>query len=329
MFSIRNLLLHHGYLFLFAYILAVQIGVPIPADPLLLLMGALVGNHLYQFWSALGVAVLAAVLGDYMWYELGRWRGKRILALLCKLSLEPDTCVRKTEAVFGKRGAAALLFVKFVPGMGLVSMPLAGMVRMERWRFLLADVAGAFLWSGTYLLAGWVFHRQVDAVVVFIGLFGRRAGLVVAYLLALYIAYKYFQRWRFMRELRINRITPNALKEMMSSGCAVTVIDLRHPAEIEREGLKLAGARVIRPDELKLRSAEIPRGHEIVLYCTCPNEATSARVAMQLRKAGIRRVRPLEGGLDAWRALGYPLEEVTGTVKEDHLQNQTRADVSP
>lgn len=327
MLSIRNLLLHHGYLFLFAYILAVQAGVPIPADPLLLLMGALVGNHLYQFWSAVGVAVLASVAGDYMWYELGRWRGKRILSLLCRLSLEPDTCVRRTETLFGKRGAAALLFVKFVPGMGLVSMPLAGMVGMERWRFLLADAAGSFLWSGTYLLAGWVFHRQVDAVVVFIGLFGRRAGLVVAYLLALYIAYKYFQRWRFLRELRINRITPSALQELLSSGHAVTVIDLRHPAEIERDGKKLAGARVIRPDELRLRSPEIPRGHEIVLYCTCPNEATSARVAMQLRKAGIRRVRPLEGGLEAWRALGYPLEDVTGAVKEDHLATQAGVDV--
>jgi membrane protein DedA with SNARE-associated domain/rhodanese-related sulfurtransferase len=327
-FSIRNLLLHHGYFFLFAYIFAVQVGVPIPADPLLLLMGALVGNHLYQFWSAAGIAVLAAVAGDYIWYELGRWRGKQILALLCKLSLEPDTCVRKTEVVFGKRGAAALLFVKFVPGMGLVSMPLAGMVGMERWRFLLADAAGSFLWSGVYLLAGWVFHRQVDAVVVFIGLFGRRAGLVVAYLLLLYIAFKYFQRWRFRRELRINRITPSALREMLSAGREITVIDLRHPAEIERDGMKLAGARVIRPDELRTRSAEIPRGRDIVLYCTCPNEATSARVAMQLRKAGIRRVRPLEGGLEAWRALGYPLEEVTGAVKEDHLEKQPGVDVS-
>jgi rhodanese-related sulfurtransferase len=211
--------------------------------------------------------------------------------------------------------------------MGVVSMPLAGMVGMERWRFLLADAAGSFLWSSAYLIVGWIFHRQVDAAVEFIGLFGRRAGLVAAYLVALYIVYKYVQRWRFRRELRINRITPSALKEMLSASREVTVIDLRHPAEIERDGMKLAGARVIRPDELRLRSAEIPRGHDIVLYCTCPNEATSARIAMQLRKAGIRRVRPLEGGLEAWRALGYPLEAVTGPVKEDYLDKQTGVDV--
>jgi rhodanese-related sulfurtransferase len=204
--------------------------------------------------------------------------------------------------------------------MGLVSMPLAGLVGMPRWRFLLADAAGAVLWSGTYLLAGLVFYRQVDAVIIFLGLLGRRAGLVVAYLVGLYIAYKYFQRWRFMRELRINRITPTALRDMLDSGTAdVIVIDLRHPAEIERDGMKLMGARVIVPEELRARAGEIPKGNEIVLYCTCPNEATSAKVAMQLRKAGLRHVRPLEGGLDAWRALGYPVEPVTMPTEDAAL----------
>jgi membrane protein DedA with SNARE-associated domain/rhodanese-related sulfurtransferase len=274
-------------------------------------MGALIGDHFYRFWPALALAVVAALIGDYMWYELGRIRGRRILALLCKFSLEPDTCVRKTETAFGKRGAGALLFAKFVPGMGLISMPLAGLVGMPRWRFLLADAAGAFLWSGSYLLLGRIFYRQVDAVVIFLGLFGRRAGLVVAYLVALYIAYKYFQRWRFVRQLRVNRITPAALRDMLDAGVEVMVIDLRHPAEVERDGMKVAGARVIAPDELRSRAGQIPKGSEIILYCTCPNEATSAKVAMQLRKAGVRRVRPLEGGLDAWRASGYPVEPVT------------------
>jgi membrane protein DedA with SNARE-associated domain len=267
-FSIRNLLLRHGYAFLFCYIFAVQVGTPIPADPLLLVMGALTGDHLYRFWPALAAAVTAAMTGDYIWYELGRRRGRRILALLCKLSLEPDNCVRRTEASFGKRGAGALLFAKFVPGMGLVSMPLAGMVGMPRWRFLLADAAGSFLWSASYLTAGWLLYRQVDAAIIYLGLFGRRAGLVVASLIGAYLAFKYFQRWRLVRELRINRITPQALRELLESGQLVTIIDLRHPAEIERDGMKLAGARIIRPDELRSRSGEIPREQEIILYCT-------------------------------------------------------------
>ncbi len=268
MFSIRNLLLRHGYAFLFCYIFAVQVGTPIPADPLLLVMGALAGDHLYKFWPSLAMAVIAAMTGDYIWYELGRKRGRRILSLLCKLSIEPDNCVRKTETAFGKRGAGALVFAKFVPGMGLVSMPLAGMVGMPRWHFLLADAAGSFLWSATYLTAGWVLYRQVDAAILFLGLLGRRAGLVVVSLIAAYLVFKYFQRWRFVRELRINRIAPEDLREMLNAGKSVTVIDLRHPAEIERDGMKLPGALIMRPEDLRSRSGEIPREQEIILYCT-------------------------------------------------------------
>jgi rhodanese-related sulfurtransferase len=141
-------------------------------------------------------------------------------------------------------------------------------------------------------------------------LLGRRAGLVVAVLIAAYVGFKYFQRWRFLRELQVNRIGPEALKKMLAEGRGVTVVDLRHPAEVEREGAKILGALLIRPDDLRARSGEIPKDGEIVLYCTCPNEATSARVALQLRKTGIRRVRPLSGGFEAWRDGGYPVEPV-------------------
>lgn len=283
---------------------------PLPADPLLLIMGALIGSHLYGFWASLVLAATAALIADAVWFELGRTRGRSVLGLLCKFSLEPDTCVRKTESLFARRGASALLFAKFVPGMGVVAMSLSGMIRMRRSRFLLFDAGGAFLWALSYLLAGFIFHRQVDAIIVGIGLLGRRAGVVVAILIGAYLAYKYFQRWRFLRQVRINRISPEALGSMLANGQAVTVVDLRHPAEVEREGAKIAGALLIRPDELRSRSAEIPRNQEVILYCTCPNEATSARVALQLRKAGIRRVRPLSGGFEAWREGGYPVEAV-------------------
>jgi membrane protein DedA with SNARE-associated domain/rhodanese-related sulfurtransferase len=309
-FSIRDLLLQHGYIFLFCYVFAVEAGLPIPADPLLLIMGALIGSHLYGFWGSLFLATTAALVADVIWFELGRVRGRSVLGVLCKFSLEPDTCVRKTESLFAKRGASALLFAKFVPGMGIVAMSLSGMIRMRRSRFLLFDAGGALLWALTYLLAGLIFHRQVDAIIVGIGLLGRRAGLVVAVLIAAYVGFKYFQRWRFLRELQVNRIGPEALKKMLAEGRGVTVVDLRHPAEVEREGAKILGALLIRPDDLRARSGEIPKDGEIVLYCTCPNEATSARVALQLRKTGIRRVRPLSGGFEAWRDGGYPVEPV-------------------
>jgi len=250
------------------YVVAVQIGLPIPADPLLLVMGAMVGDHRYSFVSSFLTAVLACLTGDCLWYTFGRFKGRSVLGLLCKLSLEPDTCVRKTEALFAKRGAHTLLFSKFVPGTSLISTALAGVTKMPRWRFLLADAAGCALWASAYLLVGLIFHRQVDTVVFWLGLFGRRAGIIAISLIALYIGAKYLQRWRFLRELRVNRISPQEARELLDAGELITIVDLRHPAEIEREGLKIAGALVLRPDEVRLRSQEIPQDHDIILYCT-------------------------------------------------------------
>ena len=267
-FSFGYLLLRHGYLFVFVYVFAVSIGLPLPADPVVLLVGAMVGNHRYSFGPALAAAVVPAVLGDFLWYELGRVNGGSILAMLCKLSLEPDTCVRKTQTAFSKRGAATLLFSKFVPGMALVSVSLAGVSKLGYWRFLLADTAGCTIWAAAYLLLGRIFYRQVDSVIALLGLFGRRAGLVVLILISLYISAKYIQRWWFLRNLRVNRITAQEALALMDNGEAITIFDLRHPAEVEREGMKIAGARVLRPDQLGSVSHKIPEGQQIILYCT-------------------------------------------------------------
>jgi len=268
LFSFHNLLLHHGYLLLFVYVLVVGIGLPIPVDPLFLLMGAQAGDHRYSFFLSLLVSMSPALLGDVLWYQIGKYRGRSVLSFLCKVSLEPDTCVRKTESAFSTRGSDALLFAKFVPGMSLVSVTLAGISRMRFWRFLLADAAGCALWAGSYLLLGWLFHKQVDKTIELLGLYGRRAGLVIVSILALYLAYKYFQRRRFIRNLRINRITPEQVHALLDSGRPLTIIDLRHSSEVERVGIKIPSALVLRPEDLRSRSHEIPRENEIILYCT-------------------------------------------------------------
>jgi membrane protein DedA with SNARE-associated domain len=249
-------------------VLAVAIGVPIPGDPFLLLMGAMVGNQQYSFFPCLLIAVAAALTGDTLWYELGRFRGRWVLRVLCKLSLEPDACVRKTEAAFAKRGAAALLFSKFLPGMGLLTVSLAGVSRVRFWLFLTADAAGCAIWASSYLLLGRLFHRQVDDLIAWLGLFGRRAGLTITTLLVLYVLVKYLQRQRFLRKLRVDRITPNQAIDLIRNEKAVTIVDLRHPAEIERDGMKIAGALVLRPDDLSASARQIPRNHEVILYCT-------------------------------------------------------------
>jgi len=268
LFTFHNLLLNHGYMLLFVYVLVVCLGVPIPVDPLFLLMGAQTGDHHYSFFLSLMSAMVPAVVGDILWYEIGKHKGRSVLSLLCKLSLEPDTCVRKTEGAFALRGSDALLFSKFVPGMSLASVTLAGISRMPFWRFLAADAAGCMLWAGAYLGLGWLFHKQVDTIIGSLGLYGRRAGLVIVTILAIYLGYKYFQRWRFLRNLRINRVTPEQVRELLASGCGITIVDLRHPAEVERVGIKIPNALVLRPEDLRSRSHEIPRENEIILYCT-------------------------------------------------------------
>lgn len=266
--SFRSLLLRHGYAFLFAYTFSAQAGIPIPADPLLLIMGALAGDRFYSWWLSFAIALPAAMAGDHLWFELGRRRGRGILSLLCKMSLEPDSCVRSTELNFRKRGAWTLVIAKFVPGMSLVSMPLAGASGMKRWRFLIADFGGCALWISTYLLVGKLFHRQIDDLIILLGLFGHRASLVIVTLLAAYIGWKVLQRWRLRRELRINRVSPQEALNLMSSGPPVTVVDLRNEAEIEQVGYKIAGALVLRPEDLRSKSHEIPDQHEVILYCS-------------------------------------------------------------
>ncbi|MBV9267336.1 MAG: VTT domain-containing protein [Acidobacteriaceae bacterium] len=268
MFSFGSLLLRHGYWFLFTYVLAVGMGAPLPADPLLLFMGAMVGNHQYSFLPSLLIAVSALLVADILWYQLGRLRGGRVLGLLCKLSFEPDTCVRKTEAGFAKHGAATLLFAKFVPGIALLSVCLAGVSKIPFPIFLLADVAGCTLWASSYLLLGRVFHRQLDVLIGWLGLFGRRAGLVVLALLAIYVLAKYLQRRRFVRKLRLARITPQQALNMIETGQPVTFIDLRHASDVERSGMKIAGALRVAAEDLLKGSPQIPETGEIILYCT-------------------------------------------------------------
>lgn len=253
---------------MFAYILIVQAGIPVPADPLLLVMGTLIREGYYSVPATVAVAAIAAVMGDTIWFELGRRRGNSVLRLLCRFSLEPDTCVRKSENAFAKNGARTLLFSKFVPGLSLVSVPMAALSGMSRWRFLLFDFAGSMIWTGTYVGLGMVFAKEIQRVLDFIGQLGRGAGLVVLALLGAYIGVKWLRRWKFVHDLRVHRIRPEALREMLKGNEKMVLVDLRHEREIERDGMKLPGAQVWKADELRSRSGEIPRDQEIILYCS-------------------------------------------------------------
>src|SRR5712691_13034679 len=193
-------LLHHGYVLLLGWVFAEQIGLPIPSMPLLLAAGALAGTGHLSFFASLFYVMFAAVTADSIWYQLGRRKGIRILQLLCKISLEPDSCVRRTEGVFAKQGARSLVLAKFVPGLGTVAPPLAGIFHMRPARFFLFDVLGALLWSSVYVGLGYVFSGEIERIAEHAFHLGSGLGVLVIGVLAAYIAYKFIARQRFLRE---------------------------------------------------------------------------------------------------------------------------------
>ena len=257
-----------GYAVLFAAVFAEQIGLPIPAIPILLAVGALAGAGEFSFAAALLVAALAALLGDFIWYQFGRRRGHSVLNLLCRISLEPDSCVRRTEEVFARHGARALLFAKFAPGLSTAAPPLAGMFGMCPSRFLAWDGAGTLLWVGAFSGAGYIFSAELERIAAWALRLGAWLLVLLGSALAGYLAWKYAHRQRFLRQLRIARITPEELMRKLEAGEDVVVVDLRHSLEFEAYNVKVRGALHLLPEELDRRHQEIPRDRDVVLYCT-------------------------------------------------------------
>ncbi len=268
MASIFPFLLRHGYAVLFGFVLVEQAGLPVPAVPVLLAMGALAGMGRFGLGWALLVAVAACLLSDSLWYVLGRRHGARILGLLCRISLEPDSCVRRTENLFARQGARALLVAKFVPGLSAVATPVAGLIRMRPVSFLLWDGGGALLWAGTYLGLGYAFSTQIERVAAAAAGLGSRVVVLLAAAFLAYLLLKYVQRRRFIREIAVDRITPAELRAKLDAGEPVVVVDLRQSIEFEADGTTVPGALHLLPDELDARHQEIPRDREVVLYCT-------------------------------------------------------------
>jgi len=268
MHAVLPFLLKHGYWVLVANVFAEQMGLPVPAFPVMLAMGALAGLGSRSFETSFFLAMSAAMTSDVIWFRLGRSRGRQILNLLCRVSLEPDSCVSNTKGLFSRFGAPALLFSKFVPGLGAAAAPLAGLTRMPAWKFLLADAGGAATWSGTYLGIGFIFRNQLEDAAEAVRRMGAGLVLVLGGLLALYIGWKYYQRQRFIRELRVARIRPEELRKLIDAGCEVTIVDLRRTMEVEADRVKVPGALWIASDELAERHEEIPRDKDVVLYCS-------------------------------------------------------------
>lgn len=309
-------LLHHIELILFLTVLGEQIGLPIPGIPVLLAAGAAAGSGQADLPVLTGLSVAACLLGDMVWYELGLHRGRQALNLLCRIALEPDACVRRTENFFVAHGIRALILAKFIPGLSTLAPALAGLFKISIGRFLLYNAAGSLLWSLSFLVLGYVFSNQIGYVAEQAVRFGETAAILFALSLGAYVLYKYLNRLKVLRELRVARITPAELKQLMDDGHRSVVVDLRGSLDHVADPYTIPGALRISAEELELRHQSIPRDQDIILFCACPNEATAARMALMLKRRGINRVRPLLGGIEAWRELAYPLELVVSKEGE-------------
>jgi membrane protein DedA with SNARE-associated domain len=263
-----DFIVHHGYSVLFVWMGAEQLGLPIPAFPLLLAAGALAGSGQLHFAGILAVSVGASLLADTLWYELGRRQGARVLQFLCRVSLEPDSCVRRTELTFGRYGMGSLIVSKFIPGLSTAAPPLAGIFGTRLPRFLLYTGLGALLYAGTFAGLGYLFSAQLERIAESALRMGEWLVVFLAGSLAAYVLAKLWQRRRFLRKLRMARITPEELKERLDGGEEMVIVDLRHPLDVEAEPHLIPGALHYSPDDLDARHGEIPRDRDVVLYCT-------------------------------------------------------------
>lgn len=307
-------LVAHGLPIIFAVIFLEQMGLPIPGVPWLLAAGALAAKGKFHWLLGLDATVLACLFADYTWFYLGRYRGAQVLGLLCRISLEPDSCVRRTVNVFTRYGTRGIVVAKFVPGMSTIIPPLAGMSRLSPAHFFLFDGLASLLYCGSFMLLGAIFSNQIAQIGAGLAHIGGSALAVVVFFLVLYIAYKYWQRQHLLHELRMAKITVGELGQMLDSGENPLILDLRPNAELNEDPSIIRGAIHVGVDDLEKRYKEFPLDREVIVYCDCPNEVTSAKVALRLRKKGFTRVRPLLGGIEAWRKGKYPMSVWTKTT---------------
>jgi len=300
----------YGYWLLFASVVARQACLPVPANLALLAAGALAGSGRLNLLAIVALSVLAFLSVDLMWFEAGRRWGNRILHFACGLSADPSSCVKSANQSFARRGVKSLLISKFVLGLDAVAAPLAGASDTTRLRFLVFDALGALLWTFAYATLGYVFSEQLDLIATYTARIGEFVATLVVAGFSYYMVRKVVRWFHFVRAFRLARITPEQLRDQLNAGDDVLILDVQRGEKHAPDRVSIPGAIPIDPHHMDrdlraIGEAEKSINREIVIYCTCPSEFTSARAALALRRRGLEHVRPLAGGLQAWRARGF------------------------
>jgi membrane protein DedA with SNARE-associated domain/rhodanese-related sulfurtransferase len=310
----------YGYAVLFAWVLVEQLGMPLPSAPVILAAGALSAQHELNFFLVLLAGLVACAIADSTWFFIGRRYGSRVVRLLCKFSLEPMVCVRKTETSLGGRRQFTIVFGKFIPGVATVVSPLAGRSSMRYSEFLAFDTVGSALWLITLLVCGRLFGDALKRNPGLLDTAGRFSGALLITGVVGFFLLRLWRRHRTLRRLAASRLDPEELKRHIDSGEPVYIVDLRHPLEVAEDPFTLPGARSVAAEAVRKWVADVPHDTDVVVFCACPGEITAAKTALELQKFGIERVRPLKGGYDAWKSLGYPVDAVVGIAPAPLVQ---------
>ena len=301
----------HGYAILIGAVFLESIGLPVPAALALLIAGAATAHALLQLPYALGAALLAMLAGDTLMFLIGRYTGWWLLGALCRISLNPESCILRSADSFYRRGRQLLVIAKFIPGINTMAAPLAGSMNMGVTQFLGLDLAGAALYIGAYFGVGFLFSDALAVVTRGYQAAGRVLGWVV---IALVAGYVIFQLWLWIRERRLPVVTlADPAEAALAVQSGADIYDVRSHGYFDAKAMRIRGSRRLDPHSLHQSNAQLPGDRVVYLYCTCARQATSTRVARELRAtlAGKgARIAVIRGGLHAWTKAGYPVEAV-------------------
>ncbi len=299
-----------GLFFVLGNVLLSQIGLPIPAEPTLILAGATVLSRPTMALPLLVGATAMCVLADVVWFLAGRRYGSRILQLLCRVSLTPDICASDTLIRFDSWGANALIIAKFIPGISLLAPPVAGALQMRWQTFLTRTTIASFLWVSLFVGGGYLFNRQIRQLIPHVTQLKPLIIPTLAVIAVLYIAYKWWERRRLRAAMSASRVSVADTNALLLGQSVPVIVDVRSHTARALDPWQIPHALHIVPGEISKRLYELPLDRDVILYCTCPNDASAAQVAGWLIRSGRPRARTLHGGLPAWREAGYPLESI-------------------
>jgi len=270
MTDLLSMMARHGYALTFAVLLAETVGLPLPASIALVAAGAAVASHTLSATGVVLAALLGLMVGDIWQFWLGRYTGWALLGFLCRLSMNPETCILRSAESFYKRGKATLVVAKFIPGVNTMAAPLAGSMKMRFGQFLSLDFAGALLYTITYLLIGYVSRDFLAATLNSIHAAGRVMEGVVVVALVVYVIYRIMQYQKYREYDFVPRVHAGELTARLEAGEGdrLQIVDVRSHGYYDVGAERILGSIRIEPNNLEEEIKNLPKDKDIYLYCT-------------------------------------------------------------